>query len=470
MSGLDFDFNWTPKQLTHKRGCYRHGREAHASVVLDQDNNNDNKDVVVAVVGGFVVGHGWSSSVISFSLSSMEWVNSPSMNVGRGRLVAVVCNGALYAISGCNSTDGDLDTMERISVTAFKRISTTASTTTSTTIGSTTQIPNQENVNNNDDDDDVDDNWELLNARLSSPRSACAAVTVRNRFIVVVGGIDTGCMDIIDTMPTTNHSCASVVVSVTVGPQLCVPRRFLGAVVFDNRIWVVGGYNDEDGVLDHVESISFHQQTLNDEKKDKSNINNKDHQIVLDGGCDDDDDDSRNNDDDTLFPSSSEWTKHPNLSLSTARQRHAVCLVGNCLIVAGGYHMFDRLRSVEALDLQRHVGWKLPDLPSPRTDCTMVSTATTTTKQQQHHQRLLLVVGDANAALLDAVSLEYVELTLTGLKRALLQEKNKKEATTTTRQKEERGTQSQSSLPMSKKLRLERQMHTLVFSHLTNHQ
>ena len=78
-----------------------------------------------------------------------------------------------------------------------------------------------------------------LNCRLSTRRRACRAVAVHNQYIVVVGGYNDRYLSSVDIIDTTrNHT-------VTAGPSLTVPRRWCSSAVVVQRIFVVGGHNED---------------------------------------------------------------------------------------------------------------------------------------------------------------------------------------------------------------------------------
>ena len=256
----------------------------------------------------------------------MEWRLGPNLNDKRKRLVAVVCADKVYAIGGCGR--GVLDTMESIQVSSLLETMET----------STTRQDNSQ--------------WTRLQCRLSSPREACAAVVLHNRYVVILGG-HTGrqhlsSVDIMDTAPPHNNNNGEP--TIVAGPSMNSSRSYFGAAVMDNRIFVVAGWVNEMASTS-VESLLFQQQPLD---KDHTNSNSN-------ARC--------------LFPNSS-WTVEPHLTLSMTRIRHAVAKVGSCLVVTGGAAGRTGLlrNSVEVLDIQLGVVWSLPNLSIERHHgCSMVA-------------------------------------------------------------------------------------------------
>ena len=186
--------------------------------------------------------------------------------------------------------------------------------------------------------------WTRLQCCLSSPRSACAAVVVHNRYIVILGGVngmdeDLSSVDIMDTAPPHDNNNSNGEPTIVAGPSMNWTRYAFGAAVLDNRIFVVGGFvNSEPSTS--VESLLFQQQPLD---KDHTNSNGN-------ASC--------------MFPNSL-WRMEPHLSLSSTRNCHAMAKVGSCLVVAGGYcnnHESWTFTSVEVLDIQRGIAWSLPNL------------------------------------------------------------------------------------------------------------
>ena len=246
------------------------GRDSHATVVIpakQQDNKNHNDPTAalchVLVIGGNQQqqqqqqqdGAGGSfetTSVLMYTCypcqtkkkndtTNEEWTwqvrSGPSLQQAREDVAAVLCGPHVYAIGGYNGRT-DLDTLECLSVDRLL-------------CGSLEE-----------QDDELSGSssscgWTTLpSCRLSSPRTACAAVTIRNRYIVVMGGtngyhpLDT--VDILDTQPFTNATTATSIphLVVTAGPRLTIPRWYLGATVTTTTtcqtkkqvtVWVVGG-------------------------------------------------------------------------------------------------------------------------------------------------------------------------------------------------------------------------------------
>ena len=280
---------------------------------------NDAAAQTIVVLGGGTQSEWCTNSVIVWHPSTMEWDNGPNLNDRRNGLVAVVCHGKVYAIGGCNLNPQYFDTMESI------------------------QVPSL--LENNGE-------WTRLQCRLSSRRKACAAVVVRNRYVVILGGHNgihrLSSVDILDTAPPHNNNNTGEP-TILVGPSMNWTRDAFGAAVMDNHIFVVGGYvNSEQSTS--VESLLFQQQPL------------------------DQDHTNRNSNASCMFSNSS-WRVEPHLTLSTGRSSHAMAKVGSCLVVAGGSASRSGLlrNSVEVLDIQRGVVWSLPNLTIERPHgCSMV--------------------------------------------------------------------------------------------------
>ena len=265
-----------------------------------------------------------------------RWRNGPSLNDRRASLVAVVCRDKVYAFGGFGGDNNytTLDTIESIQVSSLLETMETSTMT---------------RQNNSQ--------WTRLQCRLSSPRSACAAVVVHNRYIVILGGSagmrqDLSSVDIMDTAPPhNNNNNNNGEPTIVAGPSMNLARYAFGAAVVDNRIFVVGGHLNRMPSTS-VESLLFQQQP---QDKDHTNSNRN-------VSC--------------TFPNSS-WRMEPHLSLSSPRAFHAVAKVGSCLVVAGGYcknHGTKINTSVVVLDIQRAVVWSLPNLTIEQPfGCSMVT-------------------------------------------------------------------------------------------------
>ena len=315
------------------------GRELQACVtIVSGSDENDAAGQTIVVIGGQMHRVGCTTSVIVWDPSTKRWRNGPSLNDKRRSLVAVVCRDKVYAIGGVGHDNyvgyTILETIESIQVSSLLETSTM-----------TRQNNNQ---------------WTRLQCRLSSPRRACAAVVVHNRYIVILGGLngmrqDLSSVDIMDTAPphNNNNNNDNGEPTIVAGPSMNSTRSYFGAAVVDNRIFVVAGYvNDRPSTL--VESLLFQQQPQ-DKDKDHTNSNSN-------VTC--------------TFPNSS-WRMEPHLTLSSPRVFHAVAKVGSCLVVVGGYCNNDGIQSdisAEVLDVQRAVVWSLPNLTISREyGCSMVT-------------------------------------------------------------------------------------------------
>ena len=295
------------------------GRQGQACVTIVSDNGvhpceNDAAAQTIVVLGGATQNEWCINSVIVWDPSTMEWRRGPNLNDKRTSLVAVVCGDKVYAIGGGGSR-GVFDTMESIQVSSLLETMETSTT-------------RQDNSH-----------WTRLQCRLSSPRQACAAVVVHNRYVVILGGDSDrqglSSVDIMDTAPPHNNNNNNGEPTIVAGPSMNSSRSYFGAAVMDNRIYVVGGFVN---VMpsNSVESLLFQQHPLD---KDHTNSNSN-------ARC--------------LFPNSS-WRVEPHQTLSTTHICHAVAKVGSCLVVAGGVTgVVTNL--VEVLDVQRSIVWSLPNL------------------------------------------------------------------------------------------------------------
>ena len=288
------------------------GREGQTCVTIAHPCENDAAVQTIVILGGGNESEWCTNSVIVWDPSTMEWRRGPNLNDKRTSLVAVVCGDKVYAIGGGGSR-GVFDTMESIQVSSLLETMET----------STTRQNNGQ--------------WTRLQCRLSSPRQACAAVVVHNRYVVILGG-DTGrqglsSVDIMDTAPPHNNNNGEP--TIVAGPSMNSSRSYFGAAVMDNRIFVVGGLVNEMQSTS-VESLLFQQEPQDVGHKNSSN----------NVSC--------------LFSNSS-WRVEPHLTLSTTRVDHAMAKVGSCLVVAGG-RTGVVTNLVHVLDVQRGIVWSLPNL------------------------------------------------------------------------------------------------------------
>ena len=284
-------------------------RQHHASIVVD---DQDGTAQTVVFLGGYNYSQGYVNSVLLLSLAqeNKQWREGPPLNVKRGYHAAVVCSGRVYVIGGHNGRP--LDTIERIDIETLSSGSLANSTT------------NQ---------------WTTLNCRLSTPRYGCSAVVVYNRYIVVMGGYNSGndlsSVDIIDTAVESNHT-------VIAGPSMIVPRSGCESAVIGDRIFVIGGHNGSNA-LTSVESLRFEEISDYATKTTPARV----------------------------FSSSSVWTNCTDLALSVARCFHAVVSVGSCIIVSGNNG--GSIATVEVLDTERGIVWNLPALSTGRNYASMVA-------------------------------------------------------------------------------------------------
>ena len=296
---LDETLEWNENHWPPLLGGWRWH---HASVVLDHsdtNDNNNNKRQTVVVLGGMEPRQVVTNSVLVLNLAEPDeqWREGPPMNKRRRAHAAVVCNGGVYVMGGY-SLGSTWNCIERIDANDLLQSSLTTTTT-------------------------QEGHWTTLTCRLSTKRRACCAVAVHNRYIVISGGLDKEGtrLSSVDVIDTRNHT-------VTTGPSMKVPRSSCVSAVVGNRIFVVGGCNEQ-GYLDSVEYLEFAK--------------------------------------DVSF--SSVWTTHSDLVLSNTRGASAMAAVGSCLVVAGGRGN----GTVEVLDTHRNRVWNLPPFLNDRADFTLVT-------------------------------------------------------------------------------------------------
>ena len=257
-----------------------------------------------------------SNSVLLLNVNETDkkWREGPRLNEKRDKFASVVCNGTLFVIGGCGDNDDDLDTVESIQV------------------GDLLHAPGANSTTSR---------WKTLDCRLSTKRSGCAAAAVQDRFIVVVGGYDDNAnlslssVDIIDT--ASKSRCA-----VVSGPSLNIGRWCFGMAVIGQRIYVVGGELSREKLP--VEYMEFEDCS-----------NHADVTVT------------------SVFPSTKSWKIQEELALDTDRCQHCVVKMGSCLVVAGGLNRDDEgLSSVEVMDTEQRVMWKLPSMTTERNHGSMV--------------------------------------------------------------------------------------------------
>ena len=246
--------------------------------------------------------------------TAKKWREGPCLNEKRDSSASVVCNGTVFILGGYNYDD-DLDTVETIEV------------------GDLLLAPGADSTTNG---------WKTLDCRLSAKRSDCSAAAVHDRFIVVVGGGNTkdisslSSVDIIDTTSKSQYAVVS-------GPPLNKGRYFFGMAVIGQRIYVVGGQPANNKLP--VEYLEFEDCS-----------NHADVTVT------------------SVFPSTKSWKIQEELALDTDRCQHCVVEVGSCLVVAGGWSRDkEGLSSVEVMDTEQHVMWKLPSTTTKRNSFSMVA-------------------------------------------------------------------------------------------------
>ncbi|KAL7565906.1 hypothetical protein ACA910_021491 [Epithemia clementina (nom. ined.)] len=434
---------------------------------------------MIAVLGGEVIhpassssgsrpnapAAGISDSVLFLDCSTMEWREGPRLIVPRYGLAAIVCNFALYAIGGFHS-EQCLDTLERISLGDLAASCFSLSPSSSGSTGSSggkpqpTKITTTTTVIKGKQITTVRKTithvpapsssstvavrkygWTKLTARLSTPREGCSAEAVQNRFILVMGGTSNGrdrlmTVDIIDTGVTAASSSSpsssglsntgsstSHVVTVTTGPAMCCAHLYGTCAFWNDRLYIVGGVNDQ-GYRSHtVESLQ-----LSSPSPSSSSGTRVTRTIITrsSGGGSSSSKKTTTTTTTTITPASSSsssltnsslgpssgtsgasklfssssgacWKVHHTLELLTARSGHAMTAVGSCLIVAGGQgNDFAYLQSGEVLDLKHSVVWQLPDLIVPRYGCSLVKFSTSQTTNSAGSG--LLVLGGCSGS------------------------------------------------------------------------
>ena len=286
-------------------------RWGHSSVVVKHPDRNDEE--IVVVIGGAKAQSEVSNSVLLLNVNetAKKWREGPRLNEKRDCSASVFCNGTLFAIGGHGDNNDDLDTVEAIQVGDLLLAQTADSTT---------------------------NGWKTLDCRLSAKRAGCAAAAVNDRFIVVVGGGSSSLssVDIIDTASESQYAVVS-------GPPLNKDRYYFGVAVIGQRIYVVGGHPAKNALP--VEYLEFEDCS-----------NHADVTVT------------------SVFPSTKSWKIQEDLALDADRFQHCVVKVGSCLVVAGGLTRDNEgLSSVEVMDTEQHVMWKLPSMTTKRNYGNMVA-------------------------------------------------------------------------------------------------
>lgn len=310
------------------------GRYDHGTVVwMEKKNNNKICKTSVAVIGGIIL-EGEAFTMTDSVIILDDILNGhntkqnnchigPNLNESKRGVAASLCHPYVYVLGGETNDHAFLDTIERIQASQL--------------------FFDRTDNNDNNDQSPQKPVWTTLQTRLSEPRAGCAAVTVMDRYIVVIGGENDhhalSSIDIIDTLtPPLLHQHHFTAVTVSVGPSMQIPRSWLGATLLDDCIWVIGGVDENDCALATVESLHYGSLENNSNMNDNSS-----HSIF-----------------------SASWNLQDHLTLSNGRRGHAIAAIGQCLVVAGGYNDRDLLKSVELLDPQRGLVLALPDLVNRR--------------------------------------------------------------------------------------------------------
>ena len=300
------DEKWNETDWPPLKGGWR---ESPASVVLNHAEQDNTRGQTVVLLGGHR-NQGTTDSVLVLNLADLNkhWREGPSMNKGREEHAAVVCNGSVYVMGGRDHSEL-YRSIERIDASDLLQSSFTPSST-------------------------HDGHWTTLNCRLSRGRSGCCAVSVHNRYIVVMGGWNWRKLSLVEIMDTCNHT-------VIEGPSLNSPRECCASAVIGHRIFVVGGSTTNTS----VKYLDFTKPCDNEERNDN-----------------------------TLSPVisfSSTWRTHSSLVISFPHIPCAMVAVGSCLVVAGG----ENNPTVEVLDTHRNCVWNLTPLRRHHEDCSMVTCA-----------------------------------------------------------------------------------------------
>ena len=237
-----------PNQWPPLVGGWRYG---HASVVVKAPYNPQH-DKLVVVMGGHQVNDYATNTVILLpcwqTSTRHEWKQGPNMTVPRRELAAVVCRDHVYVLGGISHGFVTWDTIERISIADLIMWATIITTTTTTTALPTD--PNKFAASKKTA------TWETLQCRLMEARYGCAATTVQDRYIVVVGGRQKsgGLVSSVEVLDTAAER-------VFQGPPLTVRRLQLGLAVVGSRLYAVGGRRSlaptNDSLLQSIEYWDF---------------------------------------------------------------------------------------------------------------------------------------------------------------------------------------------------------------------
>ena len=165
--------------------------------------------------------------------------------------------------------------------------------------------------------------WETMQCRLVEARYGCAAATVHDRYIVVVGGRQKsgGLVSSVEILDTVHGR-------VLQGPPLTVRRHQLGLAVVGSRLYAVGGRRSlaptDDSLLQSIEYWDFDDSAFGFQKG-----NNKDNTHLQETPST-----TTTKANESSFSDS--WRIHPKLALTQPRYNHAVVKVGSCLLVSEG--------------------------------------------------------------------------------------------------------------------------------------
>jgi kelch-like protein 20 len=261
-SGLELHEEWTRRAVAPIKSK----RRSFKAVALDDGYR------ILVVGGDSADGGGLLNSVEVYDSRTNQWTSEgwPDLKVSRRGFAATLCNGKVYVVGGNDSIEClDLHSLPL--------------------------------------------EWKVLEHRLSIARSHCCAVGV-GKFVYVMGGgkkaISLDSVEILDTDTGL----------ISEGPSLTTPRKFAGAALVDNTIWVVGGCTN---IFDGLDTVETHNVDL------------------LETG--------------RLLESS--WTLCPTTMPTLRRWCPAVVSIGQSLVVMGGTELES---AIEIFDTQRSEWWGLP--------------------------------------------------------------------------------------------------------------
>ena len=302
---------WTTKEYTHAfLAMFLERRNDYAYVVVSHPGDTQNQTVVV-FLGGHegIISNGndsaQTSSVVLWNVENEERREGPEMIQQRRALAAVVCGNNIYTIGGSPFTNPNsaLDSIERISISELLLSNTMTS-------------------------------WKALGCRLSQSRKSAHAVTVQNRYIVVVGGytnattgqIPVSVLSPVDILDTEHPNQLTLIA----GPCLSPPRQISGIAAIGSRVFVIAEKPKHGSFLYSVEYFDVHPS--------RADQTNRMGPIIE-------------------SPPPMSWRLHTDMFwLSDDMDPPEMVRVGSCLVVVGGS---DNLFAT-VLDTKRNKTWELP--------------------------------------------------------------------------------------------------------------